>query len=220
LLPFVANRHDLFLVIPIFFLASALPALAERAPALGRAVAAFAWLAALAAAASLAKDTNYRMQRYSEAGISPLADVWQPHTPAGAVKFLERSGIEGCVANRLSWGGYLLFHRSPTIRVAFDGRITTYGPEVYWDLVDFNRGRRCAEVAAKYNFDAAVAQPFLFGYGKPKENPQFQAPDLSRDWVEVYRDPDPSREGAAVVALRRASPLFERNLARAKEAAK
>jgi hypothetical protein len=83
-------------------------------------------------------------------------------------------------------------------------------------MVDFNRGRRCAEVAAKYGFDFAVVQPYLFGYGKPREDPRFEAPNLTGEWIEVYRDADLIREGSAVVALRRASPLFERNLARVK----
>ena len=119
---------------------------------------------------------------------------------------------------RLAWGGYLLFHSYPRLKVAFDGRITTYGAAIYHDIVGFLQGRKDEEVAAKYGFDLAIVQPYVFGFGKPREDPTFVAPDRSQNWVIVYRDEDLMREGAAVVALRRGSPLFEKNMERVRAA--
>lgn len=215
--PFTANRHDLFLPVPAAFVACAAAAWVRRFPGARAACVALGSVAALVAGTTLVKDTVYRIDRYEDAGIHPFSNVWPPHTPKAALDFVEAAKLEGCCAARLAWGGSILFQSWPRVRVAFDGRITTYGESIYLDMVDFQAGRRCPEVAAKYGFDFAVVQPYLFGYGTPREAPLFRAPDLTRDWLEVYRDADPTREGSAVVALRRGSPLFEANLERVRE---
>jgi hypothetical protein len=216
LLPFQANRHDLFLIVPLVFCAITAAALARRHPRLATATRVSGWVAGAIVALALTRDAAYRFPRYREASGSWIPDVWPPHEPFAAVEFLERTGIEGCCLNRAPWGGYLLYRRFPSVRVAFDGRITTLGADVYRDVFDFFNGARCAEVAERYGFDLLLAPPWLFGFEKPLGAPGYVAPDLSRDWLIVYRDADPRLEGSAVVALRRASPLFERNLERAR----
>jgi hypothetical protein len=217
LLPFLANRHDLFIVVPVCFDVAAVGALAAAIPTLRWPARAAAALAAIVAISGLAKDAMYRYPKYAEGG-GAFADVWDPHTPSRAVAWVNRAGVEGNCVGRLAWGGYLLFHSYPRLKVAFDGRITTYGAAIYHDIVGFLQGRKDEEVAAKYGFDLAIVQPYVFGFGKPREDPTFVAPDRSQNWVIVYRDEDLMREGAAVVALRRGSPLFEKNMERVRAA--
>ncbi len=214
LAPFVANRHDLFLLVPLVHCAAFLSDLARLSTRAAIAVRALAWAAALTAATGLVRDAAVRLPRYAEAAGGVLGSVWKGHEPFDAVAFLERSGIEGNCLNRPPWGGYLLYRLHPRVRVAFDGRITTLGADVYRDVRDFQNGQRVAETAERYGVDFLLVQPWVLGYGKPPDNPAYVAADFGRDWVEVYRDADPGREGSAVVALRRQSPLFEQNLAR------
>jgi hypothetical protein len=218
ILPFVANRHDLFIMIPATFAATCASQRVRERPGLRRPAQAVAWFAAALAAAAVLRDADYRHTYYKNAGVGMFSDVFPAHEPFAAVEFIKTTGLEGNCFNRPSWGGYLLFETYPAVRVSFDGRITTLGADIYRDHVDFFNGRRCAEIAEKYQIDFAVVLPFLFGLGKPPDQPGYVAPDLSRDWVVVYRDSAPDREGSAVVALRRASPRFEQNLSRVRAA--
>lgn len=212
-MPFIANRHDLFMSVPFAFCSISLRR-AARSGAAGRIVASgVAWVAAVLAVVGLARDADYRYRHYLQIDGGPLADTWPPHEPTAAVDFIEKAGLRGRCLNRPSWGGYLLYRLYPNITVSFDGRITTLGAGVYRDHVDFFNGKRNREIADHYQFDFAVVMPFVFGYSKPLDNPNYIAADLS-DWAEVYRDPHPEREGSAVVALRISSPLYEENLAR------
>jgi hypothetical protein len=49
--------------------------------------------------------------------------------PAGAVEFLRREGRRGTLWNEYVWGGYLIWHLYPELRVSIDGRMAVYGPE-------------------------------------------------------------------------------------------
>jgi hypothetical protein len=49
--------------------------------------------------------------------------------PAGAVNFLRREGRRGTLWNEYVWGGYLVWHLYPDLRVSIDGRAAVYGPE-------------------------------------------------------------------------------------------
>lgn len=213
-LAFTANRHDLFLFVGILFAAHALAELGAsgvRGAGLSRGLGALAGVIAFFA---LARDAALRIPLYVEATGSAFGIVWPAHEPFAAVDLVEKAGLEGACLNRPPWGGYLLYRCFPQVTVAFDGRITTLGADVYRDIRDLIEGRRTQEVLARYSFDFLVLPPYVLGYGKPRENPQYQAPQIGADWVEVYRDPDVAREGSAVIALRRGSPRFEANLAR------
>jgi hypothetical protein len=51
------------------------------------------------------------------------------HTlPSGAVEFLRREGRRGALWNEYGWGGYLIWHLYPELRVSIDGRMAVYGP--------------------------------------------------------------------------------------------
>jgi hypothetical protein len=47
--------------------------------------------------------------------------------PAGAVEFLRREGRRGTLWNEYVWGGYLIWHLYPELRVSIDGRAAVYG---------------------------------------------------------------------------------------------
>jgi len=49
--------------------------------------------------------------------------------PAGAVDFLRREGRRGTLWNEYVWGGYLIWHLYPELKVSIDGRMAVYGPE-------------------------------------------------------------------------------------------
>ncbi|MBI3818520.1 MAG: hypothetical protein HY286_07510 [Planctomycetes bacterium] len=211
-MPWIANRHDLFMMIPFAFCAAELSEIARAGSARRAWVAAFGWTAAVIAIFGLFRDADYRYRNYSQFQGGAFADTWPPHEPTAAVDFIEKAGLEGNCLNRPSWGGYLLYRLFPNIRVSFDGRITTLGADVYRDHVEFFNGKRNQEIANRYQFDFAIMLPAVFGYGKPIDDINYRAPDLSNDWLEVWRDEHPEREGSAVVALRKSSPRFEENL--------
>lgn len=208
-MPFVANRHDLFMMLPFAFCSISLAVVARENVKIPRAAGVAAAIVFLAV---LGRDADYRFRNYLQVAGGIFKDVWPPHEPWSAVDFIEKAGLRGRCLNRPSWGGYLLFRLHPGVQVSFDGRITTLGAGVYQDHVDFFNGKRNREIADRYQFDFAIVLPFVFGYGKPMDNLNYVAPDLSQDWLEVYRDEHTEREGTAVVALRRASPHFEENL--------
>ncbi len=48
--------------------------------------------------------------------------------PVGAVRFLRAEDIRGNLALPLDWGGYVLWHAAPNIKVSLDGRFATVYP--------------------------------------------------------------------------------------------
>lgn len=60
--------------------------------------------------------------------------------PVGAVRHLRAAGLRGNLAVPLDWGGYVLWHASPDVRVSLDGRFATvYPPAVVEDGFAFFR---------------------------------------------------------------------------------
>lgn len=49
--------------------------------------------------------------------------------PVGAADLLRREGRRGTLWNEYIWGGYLIWHLYPELRVSIDGRAAVYGPE-------------------------------------------------------------------------------------------
>lgn len=48
--------------------------------------------------------------------------------PTGAAEFLRREGRRGTLWNEYVWGGFLIWHLYPELRVSIDGRMAVYGP--------------------------------------------------------------------------------------------
>ena len=71
------------------------------------------------------------------AGSRQPAQVWSAFRPtfgvadtlpAGAAEFLRREGRRGTLWNEYVWGGFLIWHLYPELRVSIDGRMAVYGP--------------------------------------------------------------------------------------------
>ena len=71
------------------------------------------------------------------AGSRQPAQVWSAFRPTfgvaatlptGAAEFLRREGRRGTLWNEYVWGGFLIWHLYPDLRVSIDGRMAVYGP--------------------------------------------------------------------------------------------
>ncbi len=68
--------------------------------------------------------------------------------PVGAVRYLRAADRRGNLALPLDWGGYVLWHTTPALRVSLDGRFATvYPPPVVEDGFAFFRGDADADAA-------------------------------------------------------------------------
>lgn len=82
-----------------------------------------------------------------------VADIF----PAGAVDFLRREGRRGTLWNPYGWGGYLVWHLYPDLRVSIDGRAAVYGPERFRDhLIVDELGPGWQEVLARQDVDVML----------------------------------------------------------------
>jgi hypothetical protein len=72
------------------------------------------------------------------AGSRAPAQIWSAFRPtfgvaqtlpSGAAEFLRREGRRGTLWNEYVWGGFLIWHLYPDLRVSIDGRMAVYGPE-------------------------------------------------------------------------------------------
>lgn len=98
--------------------------------------------------------------------------------PVGAVTYLRECGIGGNAAVPLDWGGYVLWHLSPDVRVSLDGRFATVYPvRAVRDNFDFFAGERVEGFLRRYETDLVFA---------PTGSPL----DLSRvpGWHPIFRD--------------------------------
>jgi hypothetical protein len=96
-----------------------LPGLARRAVAVGA-------LGLVLSSCALVAGSRHPAQVYT--AFRPTFGVADT-LPAGAVDFLRREGRRGTLWNEYVWGGYLVWHLYPELRVSIDGRAAVYGPE-------------------------------------------------------------------------------------------
>ena len=79
--------------------------------------------------------------------------------PAGAVAFLRREGRRGALWNEYVWGGYLIWHLYPELRVSIDGRMAVYGPARFGEhllVTELRPGWQ--DVLARLEVNAAVVR--------------------------------------------------------------
>jgi hypothetical protein len=129
-LAFQATRNTPLLVIvatPILGRAVASCAGAHWAglPALGRRALAAGALGLVLSACSLVAGSRQPVRILQ--AFRPAFGVADT-LPAGAVDFLRREGRRGTLWNEYVWGGYLIWHLYPELRVSIDGRMAVYGP--------------------------------------------------------------------------------------------
>lgn len=113
--------------------------------------------------------------------------------PVGAVRYLRAIGRQGNLAVPLDWGGYVLWHAAPDVRVSLDGRFATvYPPAVVEDGFAFFRAD--GDPGAARLLDAYDTTLVLTPRGIP-------VPVQTRpDWHLVYSDAVAAlyaRDGAA-----------------------
>jgi hypothetical protein len=79
--------------------------------------------------------------------------------PTGAADFLRREGRRGTLWNEYVWGGFLIWHLYPELRVSIDGRMAVYGPERFAEhlrVTELEPGWQ--DVLARLQADAAVVR--------------------------------------------------------------
>jgi hypothetical protein len=99
--------------------------------------------------------------------------------PAGAVDFLRREGRRGTLWNEYVWGGYLIWHLYPELRVSIDGRMAVYGPERFEEhltVVELKPGWQ--DVLARLAPETAIVRS-----GSPLVSAL-----LASGWVVRYQD--------------------------------
>lgn len=80
-------------------------------------------------------------------GLRPVYEASE--YPVGAVRFMRGGNLRGNVALPLDWGGYVLWHTVPNVKVSLDGRFATlYPPEVVEDNFAFFRDPDSAGASA------------------------------------------------------------------------
>jgi hypothetical protein len=127
-----------------------------RLPALGRGAVAAAALGFVLSACSLVAGSRQPVR---------VLDAFRPAfgvadtLPAGAVEFLRREGRRGTLWNEYVWGGYLIWHLYPELRVSIDGRMAVYGPARFVEhLTVTELGPGWQDVLARLEVNAAVVR--------------------------------------------------------------
>jgi hypothetical protein len=160
-LGFQATRNTPLLVIvvtPILgrAIASCTGAHWARLPDLGRRAVAAGTLALVLSACSLVAGSRQPVDILK--AFRPMFGVAST-LPAGAVDFLRREGRRGTLWNEYVWGGYLIWHLYPELRVSIDGRMAIYGPERFAEhlaVTELEPGWQ--DVLARLQADAAVVR--------------------------------------------------------------
>lgn len=73
-----------------------------------------------------------------DVAVQTESDV--PGVPLRAVALMKREGLAGNLVTDYGWGQFVLWHLSPDVKVAFDGRYrTVYPPTLEREFLDFQR---------------------------------------------------------------------------------
>ncbi len=105
--------------------------------------------------------------------------------PAGAVSFMDASGLRGNILNDFNWGEYLIYHLTPDSRVFIDSRYDmVYPPKVIGDYVAFYSGAPdAARVLAEWPVDFVLM---------PTDSAAARYTAQRPDWRLIYQDRDSS----------------------------
>ncbi len=101
--------------------------------------------------------------------------------PADAVEFMRRHALQGNILNEFGWGGYLIWHSSPGLKVFIDGRCETfYTSSVINQYIDFHFDLRGAqEVLDEWPHDFVLIPPAA---------PAYNLMATESGWRLIYRD--------------------------------
>ena len=111
--------------------------------------------------------------------------VREENYPVGAYDFLEETGIDGNMCNKLAFGGYLIYRGHPVRKVFIDGRLLLYGDSFNRSYLDAYYGSVDAEgLVRRHDIDY-----FLLDYPDETDHRMLQYYlSKSPDWKLVYWD--------------------------------
>jgi hypothetical protein len=116
--------------------------------------------------------------------------------PIAAVTLINQSGVSGNLATQLGWGGYILWHLGPQIKVSIDGRERyIYSTSIYQQNLNFTYGVN--------NWDALLKQHRTDMALIRKGDPAYNLLKLTPDWSMVYED------SSSALFVNKASSLVE-----------
>lgn len=125
-------------------------------PGLGRRVVAIGAVGLVLSACSLVAGSRRPDAIWSK--LRPALGV-SDTLPAGAVDFLRREGRRGTLWNEYVWGGYLIWHLYPELRVSIDGRMAVYGPARFMEHLTVSEVQPgWQDVLARQGVTAAVVR--------------------------------------------------------------
>jgi hypothetical protein len=100
--------------------------------------------------------------------------------PAAALTFMRQHNLTGDVLCDFNWGGYFIYHMSPSSKVFIDNRYDlAYPDSVIRDYLDFRSARDINRVLDSYPHQFVLISP---------DSPPYQKMMLRRDWTLVYQD--------------------------------
>jgi tetratricopeptide (TPR) repeat protein len=109
------------------------------------------------------------------------------HYPSGTIKFIADHGLEGNIFNTYEYGGYLIWHLYPQLKVFIDGRTPTiYDKDFFWS---YRQGLYHNEITWKRLIEEYGIDMVLIKDDRKKEYMMFiQRLDDDPDWSLVAFD--------------------------------
>ncbi len=190
LMPFVAKRHlSLFAILALMVAGEHIASLLMRSGWMRRqALGVPRWGSFLALFAAL----GILLLAIPNLGYITVSQ--SPPYPVQAVQIIKNSQVQGNIATEYNWGGYVIWHLGPGIKVSVDGRReTVYSPEVYEKNLGFLLGLgRWDQLLDDYPTDMVLVND---------HTPIYNLMKLKSGWVLIYSD------AAGDLYVRLGSPL-------------
>jgi hypothetical protein len=123
---------------------------------------------------------------YRAAGLSPFSEIYTPHFPIEAARFLANTDLRGKLYHPASWGGYLASELHPRYRTAHDGRVNLYAPALAAELTRFEDPATRRSLVERLGLEILV----LPRGGLPREEwvDAAHPEDAWRRWLPVHID--------------------------------
>jgi len=101
--------------------------------------------------------------------------------PVLAMEFMKSHDLEGNVLAQYAWGGFVIWHGAPGMKIFIDSRYDlAYPPAVVWDWLKFaNNLEGASQTLAAYPHDFVLLE---------KDSPAVKVMDSQRDWRLIYSD--------------------------------
>lgn len=93
-------------------------------------------------------------KEYREFGLH----VRRGYYPEGVVKFIKEKGIKGNIFNSFDYGGFLIWHLYPQLKVFIDGRVpTVYSEDFFWlHRQGLENGKVWEKLVHEYDIDVVL----------------------------------------------------------------